>query len=74
MSLIKKRSCILTIKKKNTRPFSADNLSSISHSEILKKREENYNQEIEREKMEKEKHQRETVPSSTLQVNLIKTF
>ena len=43
---------------KGSRPFSAENISKISHTELLKKREETYQKEIEREKMEKEKYQR----------------
>jgi len=44
--------------QKGTRPFSAD-LTKVSHSDLLKEREENYRKAMEREKMEKEKYQRE---------------
>ena len=44
--------------RKGTRPFSAD-LTKVSHLDLLKEREENYKKAIERERIDKEKLQRE---------------
>ena len=48
----------LNIFQKGTRPFSAD-LTKVSHSDLLKEREENYRKAIEREKIDKENYQKE---------------
>ncbi len=60
----------LNIFLKDTRPFSANNLTKVSHSDLLKEREENYRKAMEKLQRENEEMKNKLAELSTATISV----